>query len=216
LTQAEAATLAAGLELDVDDIAICHACLSFVSFALDSGDEQKVAGAITRVAPDLWAEGLAQPVRTALERARERGVTHAAQAVAAIDGSGPGSQVVRAIIRRLAADLSARAKGDLLRMGWEPWPPLVQVYDKCDTNRPEMTERAISLRLDEETARALELLMRGGKSRSEAVREAVVETARRRLYEIAAADAARIAADENDRHEVAEIQALWDALSEEG
>jgi Arc/MetJ-type ribon-helix-helix transcriptional regulator len=74
---------------------------------------------------------------------------------------------------------------------------------------------AISLRLDEEAERALELLMRTGRSRSEAIREAVVETARRRVYELAAEDAARIAADEDDRREVAEVQALLEALSEE-
>lgn len=78
-----------------------------------------------------------------------------------------------------------------------------------------MAERAISLRLDEAAARALELLMRDGTSRSEAIRGAVVDTARRRLYEIAAADAARIAADEDDRREVAAVQALMEALSEE-
>lgn len=79
-----------------------------------------------------------------------------------------------------------------------------------------MPERAISLRLDEEAARALDLLMRDGKSRSEAIREALVDTARRRLYEVAAADAVRIAADEKDRREVAAVQALMEALSEEG
>ena len=78
-----------------------------------------------------------------------------------------------------------------------------------------MAGEAISLRLDDEAERALELLMRTGKSRSEAIREAVVETARRRVYELAAEDAARIAADEDDRREVAEVQALLEALSEE-
>ena len=102
---------------------ICHACLSFVSLAIDSGDERKVAGSITRMAPDLWAEGLAQPVRLALERARKRGVANADEAIVAVDKSGPRSPIVRAIVRRLAADLSARAKGDLFRMGWQPWPP---------------------------------------------------------------------------------------------
>jgi hypothetical protein len=72
VTRAEAAALAAVLELDVEDIAICHACLSFVCLAIDSGSEHQVAGSITRMAPDLWAEGLAQPVRLALERARKR------------------------------------------------------------------------------------------------------------------------------------------------
>ena len=88
------------------------------------------------------------------------------------------------------------------------------MYDRCDT-LVQVAERAISLRLDEDAARALELLMRDGKSRSEAIREAVVDTARRRLYEIAAADAARVGADEDDRREVAAVQALMEALSEE-
>jgi Arc/MetJ-type ribon-helix-helix transcriptional regulator len=79
-----------------------------------------------------------------------------------------------------------------------------------------MAERGISLRLDEEAARALDLLMRDGKSRSGAIREAVVETARRRLYEIAAADAARVAADPKDRREIAEVQALMEDLRAEG
>ncbi len=88
------------------------------------------------------------------------------------------------------------------------------MYHKCDTFG-QVAERAISFRPDEEAARALELLMRSGKSRSEAIREALVDTARRRVYEIAAADAARVGADENDRREVAEIQALMEELSEE-
>jgi hypothetical protein len=123
VTNAEAAALAAALGLDVDDLAICHACLSFVSFAIDSGNEHRVAGSITSMAPDLWAEGLAQPVRLALERARKRGVANAEGAIVTVEQSGPRSPVVRAIVRRLAADLSARAKGDLFRMGWRPWPP---------------------------------------------------------------------------------------------
>jgi hypothetical protein len=123
VTHAEAAALAAELELDVDDLAICQACLSFVSFAIDSGDERKVAGSITRMAPDLWAEGLSQPVRLALERAQKLGVANTEEAIAAVAKSGPRSEVVRAIVRRLAADLSARARGDLFRMGWERWPP---------------------------------------------------------------------------------------------
>ena len=75
---AQAAALAGALELDVDDLAICHACLSFVSPAIE-----------------------------------------------AVDRACPRSQVVRAIVRRLAADLSARAQGDLLRMGGEPWTPRI-------------------------------------------------------------------------------------------
>ena len=119
----QAKGIASQLDLDLDDIGICLACLSFVSFALDSGSERKVAGSITSMAPDLWAEGLEQPVRLALERARERGVANAEEAIVTVDRSGPRSPVVRAIVRKLAWDLSARAKGDLFRMGWQPWPP---------------------------------------------------------------------------------------------
>jgi mRNA interferase MazF len=52
------------------------------------------------------------------ERARKPGVANAEEAIITVDKSGPRSQVARAIVRRLAADLSARAQGDLLRMGW--------------------------------------------------------------------------------------------------
>jgi hypothetical protein len=122
VTRDEAAALAVELELDLDDVAICLACLSFVCFALDSGDNRKVAGSITRVAPDLWAEGLSEPVRMSLRRARERGVVNAEKGIGSVERDGPRSQVVRAIIRRLATDLSIRARGDLFQMGWKPWP----------------------------------------------------------------------------------------------
>jgi hypothetical protein len=124
MTRAEAETLAAALELDVDDLAICHACLSFVSFAIDSGDDHEVTCSITRIAPDLWAEGLAEPVLMALRSARERGVANAEEAIGSVEENRARSQVVRAIVRRLAAELSARAQGDLSRMGWQRWPPV--------------------------------------------------------------------------------------------
>ena len=38
ITQEAAAELAAKLELDVDEVGICHACLSFISFPLRDGD----------------------------------------------------------------------------------------------------------------------------------------------------------------------------------
>jgi hypothetical protein len=125
ITRAAADALAAELDLDVDDLAICHACLSFVSFAIDSGDDHKVTCSIRQIAPDLWAEGLAEPVGMALRRARERGVPNANEAIRSVAERGPRSQIVRAIVRRLAADLSTRAQADLLRMGWQPWPPRV-------------------------------------------------------------------------------------------
>jgi Arc/MetJ-type ribon-helix-helix transcriptional regulator len=75
-------------------------------------------------------------------------------------------------------------------------------------------ERAISVRLDDEAARALEILMGEGKSRSEAIREAVVDSARRRVYEIAAADAARVVADEDDRRKVEGLDQLAHVFGE--
>jgi hypothetical protein len=126
VTRDAADALAAQLDLDVDDLAICQACLSFVSFAIDSGDDREVRSWTRRMAPDLWAEGLAEPVRTELRRACERGVENAHAALRLVDERGPRSSVVHAIVRRLAAELSARAERDLLRMGWQPWPPIVE------------------------------------------------------------------------------------------
>ena len=123
MTRAAAEALAAQLDLDVDDVAICQACLSFVSFAIDSGDDREVMSWTMRIAPDLWAEGLAEPVRMALRRARERGVTDAGEAIRVVEKKGPRNSVVHAIVRRLAAELSTRAERDLLKMGFQPWPP---------------------------------------------------------------------------------------------
>jgi hypothetical protein len=119
----EARRLVSQLDLDLDDIGICLACLSFVSMAIDRGDEREIRGEANRMTPDLWAEGLALPARLALERARKRGVPGADAALADIETLGGRSTVAKAIVCRLAADLSARAKGDPLKMGFEPWPP---------------------------------------------------------------------------------------------
>jgi hypothetical protein len=115
--------IASELDLDLDDIGICHACLSFVSMAIDRGDEREIRGELIRMTPDLWAEGLAVPARLALRRACEQGVPGADRALADVEKRGGRSLVAQAIVYRLAADLSARAKGDLLRMGFQPWPP---------------------------------------------------------------------------------------------
>jgi hypothetical protein len=77
------------------------------------------------MAPDLWAEGLSEPVRMALRRARDRGVEDADEAIRLVEERGPRSSVVHAVVRRLAAELSARAEGNLLKMGWRPWPPVI-------------------------------------------------------------------------------------------
>jgi hypothetical protein len=123
ISSIDAAELAARLEIDVDDVAICHACLSFVSIPLGRGDEREAAKATAWITPDLWAEGLALPARLALEQALSDGISGAEAALADIAARQGRSLMARAIVRRLAAALSERAKGDLLRMGFEPWPP---------------------------------------------------------------------------------------------
>jgi hypothetical protein len=122
ITDAEARALAEALELDVYEIGICHACLSFVSFPLDAGDAREVRRALAFVAGDLWAEGLALPVQAALERARRAGVPHADAAIDNIAANGYRAVVVREIILRLAADLTRRTREDLRRFGVAPPP----------------------------------------------------------------------------------------------
>lgn len=72
--------------------------------------------------------------------------------------------------------------------------------------------RTISVRLDDEAITALRKLEADGKSRSEAVRGALVDSALR--SETLREQAARVAADPADRAEVASIQELMDELSE--
>ena len=102
---------------------ICLACLSVVSMAIDAGNPHKIRGAVQSMTPWLWEEGLELPARMALERARQRGLANADAALAEVAAHGSRSRTARAIVRRLGADLSARARGDLLKMGFQPWPP---------------------------------------------------------------------------------------------
>jgi hypothetical protein len=109
--------------LNVHDIPICLACLSFVAVPIGRGDEREARTWARRVAPDLWAEGLEQPVRLALRRAREAGVPNAGQAIANVAARGPWGVVVREIVLRLGHDLDEHARGDFLKMGFQPLPP---------------------------------------------------------------------------------------------
>jgi hypothetical protein len=123
ITTEEATELAARLDLNVHDIPICLACLSFVAAPIGKGDEREATRWARRMAPDLWAEGLEQPVRLVLRRARDRGVPNADAAVADVEARGPRSVVVREIVLRLARDLDEHARGDFQKMGFQPWRP---------------------------------------------------------------------------------------------
>lgn len=75
-----------------------------------------------------------------------------------------------------------------------------------------MAKRLISVRLDERAERALADLTRGGRDRSDAVREALIETASRRRQDGIAAEAAALAADRDDREESLAVAALMESL----
>ena len=111
LPQSRAEALATKLDLDLD-AGICHACLSFVSFALDDGDPVEIARELRRMTPDLWDEGLAEPALAAVRRACARRVPDAEAAFVDLEGHGATSAVARAIVRRLAEELSRRARAE--------------------------------------------------------------------------------------------------------
>ncbi len=92
------------LELTLDGV--CLACLSFMSFPLGEGAPTPVVeGAVRRLTPDLWADGLDQQAFAALRLAVARGVPDAETGLADLTALGPRSGVARAIVRRLAHQL---------------------------------------------------------------------------------------------------------------
>ena len=76
-----------------------------------------------------------------------------------------------------------------------------------------LPERAISVRLDEKAQRALDELVDSGLSQSEAIRRALVQTATRLRNERLAEESRRVAADPEDRAEMAAVLALMESLS---
>jgi Arc/MetJ-type ribon-helix-helix transcriptional regulator len=77
--------------------------------------------------------------------------------------------------------------------------------------------QAISVRLDDDAARALRSLEAAGYSRSEAIRAALIESARRlgRGSELAV-EAAALEADEDDREEMLAVAGLMESLRAQG
>ena len=75
-----------------------------------------------------------------------------------------------------------------------------------------MAEKAISVRLDSQAQRALEVLMRSGASQSDAIRSALMSAARNARHEQMEEDAKRIANDPDDRARIAEIQEFFGEL----
>jgi Arc/MetJ-type ribon-helix-helix transcriptional regulator len=77
--------------------------------------------------------------------------------------------------------------------------------------------QAISVRLDDEAERALRSLEAAGLSRSEAIRSALIESARRvqRRSDLAA-EVAALEADEADREEMHAVAGLMESLRASG
>lgn len=73
--------------------------------------------------------------------------------------------------------------------------------------------KAISIRLDEEAQRALARLEAGGLTRSEAIRKALVESARRaERRQALAAEVAALEANEADRREMLAVADMMESL----
>ncbi|MGH2789783.1 MAG: hypothetical protein ACRDJ0_02205 [Actinomycetota bacterium] len=73
--------------------------------------------------------------------------------------------------------------------------------------------RAISIRLDQEAERALARLEASGMTRSEAIRAALVESAKRlRRRQEVAVEVAALEADGADRKEMNEVASLMESL----
>ena len=101
-------------ELDLDlDAGVCHACLSFVSFALDDGDPSEISRQIRFMTPNLWMDGLAEPALAAVRRASDRSVADAHAALVDLERNGGASSVARSIVRRLAEELSRRTRTEM-------------------------------------------------------------------------------------------------------
>jgi len=76
---------------------------------------------------------------------------------------------------------------------------------------------AISVRLDPEALQALAQLEATGVSRSEAIRQAILDSARRlRKRSELAAEVAALEADDEDRHEMLEVAAFMESMRAPG
>lgn len=94
---------------------------------------------------------------------------------------------------------------------------LERVYEThAAVQRSSVSERAISVRLDDDAEEALDFLVEAGLSRSEAIRAALVDAAGRRRGDALADEASRLAEDADDRAAIAEVAVFMDALSAEG
>jgi Arc/MetJ-type ribon-helix-helix transcriptional regulator len=80
----------------------------------------------------------------------------------------------------------------------------------------EMADRAISVRLDAEAQQALDELISRGLSQSDAIRQALIASARSSVLEQVRAEAQLVGGDPADRALMAEIREAMDELAPPG
>lgn len=111
LSRTRAEALAARLDIGID-IPICFACLGIVACELDVGDPAGAQRAAREITPFIWHEGLAEPALAAVRRARDDGIPDADLGLADLVQRGARSSVARAIVLRLAEELSRRVHAE--------------------------------------------------------------------------------------------------------
>jgi hypothetical protein len=117
MTRGGLSALAVALGLDVDEMSICLACLSFVSMSCgDDGERREARRWARRMAPDLWEEGLKEPALRALRRARMAGIEDAVAALGDAEARGGRSAIAREIVLALGEQLAERE-----RASWARW-----------------------------------------------------------------------------------------------
>lgn len=107
---AQLAPFAAALDLDLERMHICLACLSFVSGSLCDGDEREARSWTRRLTPLIWEEGLAESALAAVRKACRDGLRRADVCLADLEARGGRSVVARAIVLRLGAELAERER----------------------------------------------------------------------------------------------------------
>jgi len=110
LSATRARAFVAQLELTL--AGVCLACLSFVSFPLDDGDEREVGRQVRAMTPWLWADGLDAQALAAVRAACKRGIRDGPAALAELESLGARSAVAREVVRRLASMLVAQERRD--------------------------------------------------------------------------------------------------------
>jgi hypothetical protein len=98
----------ADLDLDVDRIGICQACLSFVSMSLE--DPKEARHWTYEMTPFIWEEGLREPALAAVRRLGD------AAALADLEAQGGRSKTARAIVMHLARQQDERMRARLRAM----------------------------------------------------------------------------------------------------